>query len=448
MHVADASHRVVIEEKVAVGELRNLSSPESVRYYDEWEWSVEVWNVGGLAGDFRVKLTGDIISEIVFTVEPGSPMLLTGYGIGPANFQVHLELVSWVLGDSYHHVVGPTLSEPKARAERHVAASSEVTVEVGESVEGVDFPDAEFRNPNFPSEVGPDEVWESTIEGWNSGTRRGWFLARLVWDGNEAWGTLEIPSTQYGLCSFTSQGPKELTWYLYFAAEFTEHDSLAVSVPQRTSPPGELRDLKFPKFGVKLTEPWEGSIEAWNHGTTMETFRLNVTGDIEGTSESFELGSGEHTVVTFGSVGPTTQSGFTATLQRMLGEEWVDEDSKAEVVGEELKVYTSSIAMTNLPPPDSPYIPGEPPDRYFEAVPGAEIFLDGEFKLTSSSVRWFPLFVAKDVEYPQATRKYSIDVISCGYLHYSRHPPYEWEWLTQAPFRGHSWYMRNWFPVA
>jgi len=375
MYEADASLRVLIAEKPAWGELRNPIFPESIGHEKEWEWSVEVWNVGGLAGDFRIKLTGDRIDESqIFRVLPWQPITVMGPTvIGPANFQVHLELVSWVLGDSYHHVVGSMVASPKVDSLPR-ALSTEVAVEVGESIEGVDFPGAELTNPNYPSEVGPDEEWEGSIYALNSGTRRGLFKARLAYDGSEIWfDPNEIQAGWGGLCLLRAQGPLDFTWELYLADEFIEHDSLAVSVPQRTSPPGELRNLIFPKFGVGLSEDWEGSVEAWNHGTSTETFRVNMTGDISALSDEFQLAPGENTIVTFSHTG-FTPNGFTATIQRMMGEEWMDDDSKLEVdgVGERITAWWKITGLY---------------DQVAVEDPGAKIFMDGELLETSSLER-------------------------------------------------------------
>jgi len=253
---------------------------------------------------------------------------------------------------------------------------------VGESVEGVDFPEGELSNPTFPSEVGPDEEWEGTIDMLNTGGRTGVFATILFQYGEPYFqhGPYGMKAGGWLRYKMIRTGPLEFTRELYLL-EFAEVvEPKSVSVPQRTWPPGELRNLSIPKFGVSSTEEWEGSVEAWNPVAATEIFRLSITGDIEATSESFELGPGEHTVVTFNSTG-FTPNGFTVTLQRMVGEEWEDDDSRVEVVGEKMTGWISirtSFAGAALP------------------IPTMKLRFDNELKLETSSLEWEPVHVARD----------------------------------------------------
>ncbi|MBA7593133.1 hypothetical protein ES703_00050 [subsurface metagenome] len=395
-YVADDSHRVLIEEKGPIGDMLDPEvSAESVTLEEQWAWQVLVGNIGGKTGWFQLSRTGDFTDESPpFKLDPGDGFLIWGIETGPANFQVHLKLAEWVLIDSHHHVVNSTSAGAKARSV--VAGSDEVVEmgsgsqlggewvgEVGESIEGVDFPEGELRNPVFPSEVGPDEEWEGTIDMLNTGGRTGVF-ATMLFQYGEPWflhGPYGMKAGGWLRHKMIRTGPLEFTRELYLL-EFAEVvEPKSVSVPQRTWPPGELRNLRIPKFGVSSSEEWEGSVEAWNPVAATETFRLRITGDIEATSESFELGPGQHTVVTFNSTG--FAPGFTVTLQRMVGERWEDDDSRVEVVGEKI---TGWISIKFHIPDTGVSFP----------IPTMKLRLDGELRMKTSSLEWEPIQVAKD----------------------------------------------------
>jgi len=393
-YVADGSHRVLIEEKGPVGDMLDPEvSAESVTLEEQWQWQVLVGNIGGKTGWFRLSRTGDFTDESPpFKLDPLDHFLIWGIETGPANFQVHLKMAEWVLIDSHHHVVGSTSAGSSAG--RVVAGSDEVVKmgrssrlggewvgEVGESIEGVDFPEGELRNPVFPSEVGLDEEWEGTIDMLNTGGRTGVFTDMLFQYG-ELYGSLVYGMKAGGWLrhKMIRTGPLEFTRELYLLGEFAEVvEPNSVSVPQRTWPPGELRNLSIPKFGVSSSEEWEGSVESWNPVAATETFRLKITGDIEATSESFELGPGQHTVVTFNSTGFAPE--FTVTLQRMAGAVWVNDDTRVEVVGEKITGWIrirQDLSGLHLP------------------IPTMKLRLDGELRMETSSLEWEPIQVASN----------------------------------------------------
>lgn len=406
--------------------------PETVGGDEFWYGNVYVVNIGGEpSGLFDLRVTGDIAFQYaniwqgaLVPLKPGWNWRFWVWGIGPANFQVHLYSGEWAGEVVYHGTISPKGAGALEAPAPARAVSDAVTVVVRESPVDAPPPAAAWVNPNFPAEVGPDEEWWGTIEACNSGGRTG----HLFIVSNVGWKhVLEfMRAGERQLLTMQGFGPLDFDLYLY-ASELTELESQAMVVAQRTSPPGDLRNLKFPKFGVESTEPWEGSVEAWNAGSSTETFRLNVTGDIPGISESFVVDPGGHSVVTFGGTGPTP-TGFMATLQRLVGVEWVDDDYKEEVVGQRITRWIRVEMRVDLP------------SVHYEPVKGAKFSLDGEHVLDTSGSVDDPVYVASG-------REYDGEITYCGFLHVGYYiierRPVSWNDIKIRVFRFN---LRNGFP--
>lgn len=384
-YVSDDSQQVTIELSQPIGVLMNPEFPSSIKWGEPWMGTIDVVNVGSWIGYFQLRFTGDITgtSDVLVPLDPGYVFRFKIYGVGPREFQVHAEPANWEECAVVGLGVGPKV------------LGSEVVVEVGETVEG--------------------DIAEGELNGnilCNTGARSEWFRAVDAQGEMCVW-------LRAGLCYAHPRTP-----LFAYVARFSTTDSAAISVGHAGSYGCELRDLTIPRFGVDGGEQWEGSVEAWNIGTSTGTFRLAVTRDIEGTSDSFELGPGEHTLVTFAGTG-ITPNGFTATLQRMVDSEWMDGYSVDEKVGERITGYIDIRGYVDVPPV------AHVPD------PKAKVFLDGELVLDTSSLEWEPIHVASG-------RTYSLDVTSRGYV-YWRGIPATW---NEHRHRSYSYHLRHNFPQA
>jgi len=379
-YVPDDSQQVTIGLSPPIGVLMNPLFPSVIKWGQVWEGTVEVANFGGSTGYFQLRFTGDTVSDktwgshvdttgrsyFIMKLAPGTGALWPIVGVGPREFQIHADYADWEECGPATAGVGPNL--------RTVLSGVEVVV--GETVGG---------------DIAEGEISDNII--CNTGGRSEWFLATDP-DGEQPWWI------KAGLCRAHFVPPSSA-----YVARFQSTDSISISIGHDAPYECELRDLSTPRFGVGGGEQWEGSVEAWNIGITTGTFRLAITGDIESTSDTFELGPGEHTPVTFAGTG-ITPNGFSVILQRMVDSGWVDGYSVGEKVGERMMGF---IAFRGRVGSVGSYVP----------IPTAKVFLDDELKLETSSLRWGPILVAKD-------KPYDITIEHLGYLRWYGRDPQHW----------------------
>lgn len=328
---------------VAVGEIRNINIPNTVRADEEWEGDFEIWNVGDSVGIFMPEATGDCLTQIPdwgpVDILPGQGETVRHFkGVGPGEVTIKLKLATLGQGESYDVNVG------EGEAARLVSPQKRLA---GESFDVIVAPstaplEARMRNPTFPSAVGPDEEWYGTIETWNIGARMGYFVLESICDieiWNKKWFT-QLPAGHFYLYSAYWTGPIRLT-LKFNTVEWADADTAVVTVGPHTTvgAGGELRNLVISKEFVQDGESWMGGIQVWNIGDASGNFRLVFTGDITGTSLTFTLGPIEHAAVYFEDIGPKV---FTITAQREVDGAWVDDDSR------NVEAYKMANCMTAI----------------------------------------------------------------------------------------------------